>query len=327
MTSKKIFLPIVLLIAGGFFLYMVFAKSNDPEKSKVQQPAEHQHGQTTEKKERKILYYVDSMHPWYKSDKPGIAPDCGMQLTPVYADDETEMAGEASPGTVKLSGKKQQLINLKVVEVSQGTIGQNIRTVGTLQYDETRIAKIHSKIEGWIEQVYVDYTGQFVRKGQPLFSIYSPELVATQQEYLLALKAEQSLGTSEFADVSSGAKSLKVSALRRLKLWDVSDKQIEQLEETQTPMTTITFYSPVSGFVLEKNVFEKQRVTYETQTYSIADISTIWLMADIYEYEAANVKSGQKALMTLSYDPGRKFEGKVTYIYPSLNNMTRTLKV
>lgn len=222
---------------------------------------------------------------------------------------------------------KQQLINLKVVEAVEGPIGQNIRTVGTLQYDETKIAKIHSKIEGWIDKVYVDYTGSFVRKGQPLFSIYSPELVATQQEYLLALKAERTLGESRFVDVSTGSKSLKASAYRRLKLWDVSDAQIKHLEETEEPTTTIIFYSPMSGFVLEKNVFEKQRVTYDTETYSIADLSTIWLMADIYEYEAASVHIGQKATMTLAYDSGRSSEGKVTYIYPALNNMTRTLKV
>jgi RND family efflux transporter MFP subunit len=171
----------------------------------------------------------------------------------------------------------------------------------------------------------VDYTGQLVRKGQPLFSIYSPELVATQQEYLLAVKADRSLKSSEFADVSSGASALRESAYRRLKLWDVSDQQIKKLEETGKPMTTITFYSPVSGYVVTKNVFEKQRITYDTETYTIADLSTIWLMADIYEYEAPRVHVGQKATMTLSYN-GKSYEGIVTYVYPDLNAATRTLK-
>jgi membrane fusion protein, copper/silver efflux system len=319
MSKKKFFVLASAVIAGSLFVYFVLSPAK-AEKSAAVQTKET----AISKKEPKILYYVDPMNPSIRSDKPGKAPD-GMDLTPVYAEDESETA--SSPGSVRLSGQKQQLINLKVVEVQEGPIGQNIQTVGTLQYDETKIAKIHSRIEGWIDKVYVDYIGRLVRKGQPLFSIYSPELVATQQEYLLSLKAERSLGESQFADVSSGAKSLKASAYQRLKLWDVSDQQIKRLEETETPATTITFYSPVSGFVLAKNVFEKQRITYDTETYSIADLSTIWLMADIYEYESSEVHVGQEAVMTLAYDSGRTFEGKVAYIYPGLNNMTRTLKV
>ena len=363
MNKKKIILVAMILLTGSLLIYFVACSQTKQVEKKSVAPAA--------KKEHKILYYVDPMHPSYKSDKPGIAPDCGMQLTPVYADDPAETKQETKkerkilyyvdamnpshrsdqpgkapdgmdlqpvyadeegdtssvPGTVKLSGRKQQLINLKVVEVQQAATGGNIRTVGTFQYDETKIAKIHSKIEGWIDHVYIDYTGQLVHRGQPLFSIYSPELVATQQEYLLAVKAEKSLGGSAFPDVSSGSKALRASAYQRLKLWDVSDQQIKKLEETGMPMTTITFYSPVSGFVTEKNVFEKQRITYDTETYSIADLSTIWLMADVYEYEASRVHVGQKATMTLSYDSGRSFEGKVTYIYPALNEMTRTLKV
>lgn len=360
--NKKITFLAVLVLAASALFYISCSGGPEPKKDQAAASA------TPVKKEPRVLYWVDPMHPTYKSDKPGIAPDCGMKLTPVYAQDidpapskkpaerkilyytdsmnpafrsdkpgkapdgmdlvpvYSDEEGGTSPDSVRISGQKQQLINLKVAEVQQGMIGQNIRTVGTLQYDETKIIKIHSRIEGWADKVFVDYTGESIRKGQPLFSIYSPDLVATQQEYLLALKAEQTLGQSQFADVSSGARSLKASAYRRLKLWDVSDKQIEQLEQTQTPIMSIIFYSPVSGFVLEKNVFEKQRITYDTETYSIADLSTIWLMADLYEYEAASVHPGQKATMTLSYYPGRTFEGTVDFIYPGLNGATRTLK-
>jgi len=320
MNKKIVFLLLMLIVTAALVIYLL-AGSDQSKQAQTKRTIESPQ-QGYSRNERKILYYADPMNPSYRSDKPGTAPD-GMNLTPVYADDKEG----SSPGTVKLSARKEQLVNLKVVEVRQGAIGQHIRTVGTLQYDETKISKIHSRVEGWIDRVYVDYTGQLVRKGQPLFSIYSPELVATQQEYLLAVKADKSLGQSEFMDVSSGAKALKASAYRRLKLWDVSDQQIKKLEETGTPMTTITFFSPASGFVLEKNVFEKQRITYDTETYSIADLSTIWLMADVYEYEAANVHVGQKAIMTLAYNSGLTFEGKVTYIYPALNSMTRTLKV
>ena len=317
MNKKRILITIALILSTSMLFYFLFASRSDPE-----QPAAK--SQKVEKKEPAILYWVDPMHPSYKSDKPGIAPDCGMQLTPVYAEEET--ASDATQGTVRLTGRKQQLINLKVVEVSDQHVMKNIRTVGTLQYDETKVAKIHSKIEGWVERVYVDYTGSFVSKGKPLFSIYSPELLSTQQEYLLAIKAERTLRESEFADVSSGAIALRESAYRRLKLWDVSDQQIKKLEESGKPLTSVIFYSPTSGFVLTKNVFEKQRVDYQTEVYSIADLSTIWLMADIYEYEAPRVRVGQRATMTLPYQPNQHYEGVVTYIYPDLNSMTRTLK-
>lgn len=360
MNKKTVFIVLPVLILGAFFLG-AFLQGRRPAKTSVA---------VEQKKEPKVLYYVDPMHPSYKSDKPGIAPDCGMQLTPVYAEDppnpptlekpeerkilyyqdsmnpsyRSDKPGKAPDGmdlvpvyadedqavngsdTIQVSGRKQQLINLKVAAVQEGLIGHNIRAVGTLQYDETKITKIHPRIEGWVDKVFANSTGGLIKKGQPLFSIYSPDLVATQQEYLLAMKAEQSLGQSQFADVSSGAKSLKASAYQRLRLWDVTDKQIKQLEATQTPLTSVTFYSPLSGFILEKNVFEKQRVTYDTETYSIADLSTIWLMADLYEYEASGVATGQKATVTLSSYPGRTFEGSVDYIYPELNGTTRTLK-
>jgi Cu(I)/Ag(I) efflux system membrane fusion protein len=322
MNKKGIFLTILLLVAASLLFYFIGVSRSSADSKK--QTAQADQNQAQSKSERKVLYWVDSMHPSYKSDKPGIAPDCGMKLTPVYADDTAPSAPK--PGTVRLTGRKQQLINLKVVEVSDQHLMNDLRTVGTLQYDETKVVKIHSKIEGWIEKVYVDYTGGFVRKGQPLFSIYSPELVATQQEYLLAVKADRTLQHSEFADVSSGASALRESAYSRLRLWDVSDQQIKKLEETGKPLTSIAFYSPVSGFVITKNVFDKQRIDYNTEAYSIADLSTIWLMADVYEYEAQNVHVGQKATMTLSYNPEKKYAGTVTYIYPDLNSTTRTLK-
>ena len=316
--NKKTVLILLFVVGIAATIYLIFAKAENNTPATTSQTTKDEKGTP------KILYWVDPMHPSYKSDKPGIAPDCGMQLTPVYAEEETPQS--TAPGVVRLTGRKQQLINLKLVEVADGHVMKNIRTVGTLQYDETKVAKIHSKIEGWIDKIYVDYTGKLVRKGQPLFSIYSPELVATQQEYLLALKAERNLKGSEFADVSGGANALRESAYRRLKLWDVSDQQIRKLEDTGKPMTSITFYSPASGFVLTKNVFEKMRIDYQTEAYSLADLSTIWLIADIYESESSRVHVGQSATMTLSYNPGIRYEGTVAYIYPDISSMTRTLK-
>jgi len=275
--------------------------------------------------ERKILYWVDPMHPAYKSDKPGTAPDCGMDLVPVYAEEAPEE--EMPAGTVRISARKLQLIGVQYGEVRVESVVKTVRTVGRLGYDETKIARIHPKIEGWIEQVYVDFTGKLVEKGQPLLSLYSPELVSTQQEFLIAKKAKDYLAQSSVPGISSNGVSLYEASRERLRLWDITDEQIKELEERGTPTKTLTLYSPIRGFVLSRAAFEKQRVTPETELYAIADLSTIWVLADVYEYELAQIRLGQRATMTLAYFSGRTFRGTITYIYPQLDPATRTLKI
>ena len=181
--------------------------------------------------EKKILYWQDPMHPAYKSDKPGKAPDCGMDLVPIYADGGAS-EGELPAGTVQITSQKQQLIGVQYGEVEQRSLTRTIRAVGRLTYDETRITHVHTKFEGWINKVYVDFTGQLIRKGQPLFTVYSPELVSTQQEYLIAKRAHKYLSDAPYAEVSEGANSLLDSARERLKLWDISDAQIAELDKT-----------------------------------------------------------------------------------------------
>ncbi|MBI4484279.1 MAG: efflux RND transporter periplasmic adaptor subunit [Acidobacteria bacterium] len=276
--------------------------------------------------ERKVLYWVDPMHPAYKWDKPGKAPDCGMDLVPVYAE-EGRAAENLPPDAVQISPRKLQLIGVEYGEVAFQPLSKTIRTVGRLAYDETKIARIHTKIEGWIERVYVDFTGKLVEKNQPLISIYSPELVSTQQEFLLAKKAKDYLKSSPVQQIAANALSLYEASRERLRLWDISEEQIKELEERGASTKTLTLYSPLDGFVLARNAFEKQRVTPETELYAIADLSTVWVLADVYEYELPMIRLGQEATMTLSYSPGKAFTGKVTYIYPQLDNMTRTLKV
>jgi RND family efflux transporter MFP subunit len=275
--------------------------------------------------DRKVLYWQDPMNSGHRSDKPGKAPD-GMDLVPVYA--EEPGAGEKMPeGAFKITPEKQQLIGVKYGEVSFRTLSKSIRAVARLAYDETGITRVHTKIAGWIEHVYVDFTGELVRKGQPLLSIYSPDLVATQEEYLLALKARDKLGNSSFSDVSAGAGSLLDAARRRLELWDFTDEQIADLERTRKPSKAIVLYSTASGFVITRNAYERQRIMPETELYSMANLSTIWAIAEIYEFEAQLVRIGQAAAMTLEAFPGRVFRGKITYIYPQLDDTTRTLKV
>jgi Cu(I)/Ag(I) efflux system membrane fusion protein len=267
---------------------------------------------------RRVLYWVDPMRPAYKSDKPGKAPDCGMDLMPVYENGVGQLAANLPEGAFRISPEKQQLIGVQYGEADYKAVSKTLRAVGRLTYDETKIARVHPKIDGWIEQVYVDFTGKLVKKGQPLISIYSPELLQTQQEFLLARRGRDALAESSFREAVNASESLFQAARKRLELWDISEAQIDELEKSGKPTKTLTLYAPADGFVLARNAFAKQRVTPETELYAIADLSTIWVMADVYEYEAPEIKVGQRADVTLSYYPGRVYRGKVTYIRRSL---------
>ncbi len=276
--------------------------------------------------QRKVLYWYDPMHPAYTSDQPGIAPDCGMNLVPKYAD-EVEAMQDRPPGTVMLSAEKQQLIGVRTTEVRRAPLQRTIRTVGRVEADETKIAHIHVKVSGWVETVYVDFVGKLVRKGQPLFTFYSPDLVSTQQEYLIARRGQKRLGESSYQDVARSAESLLRAARNRLRLWDISDEQIQQLEESSQVTRTMTIYSPINGFVTHRNLYEQAYVKPDTELYMLADLSTIWVYADIYEYEVPFVRVGQRAIMQLSYFPGKTYAGRVSYIYPTLDSKTRTVRV
>jgi Cu(I)/Ag(I) efflux system membrane fusion protein len=281
-------------------------------------------GTAEKKQERRVLYWVDAMNPTRRYNKPGKAPD-GMDLVPIYADENS--SAEMSPNTLKIDPRKLQMIGVQYGTVGYGPLTKTVRTVGRVTYDETKIARIHTKVEGWIDKVFVDFTGKLVEKDQPLISIYSPDLLSTQQEFLIARKAKDYLGNSQIPDVASNANSLYDAARERLRLWDINDAQIQELETRGTPMRALTLESPVSGFVLTRNAFDKQRVTPDTELYTIADLSTVWVLADVYEYEVPMIQLGETAVMKLSYFPGRTYTGKVSYIYPQLDNATRTLKV
>jgi RND family efflux transporter MFP subunit len=275
--------------------------------------------------ERKVLYYYDAMNPTFQSPKPGTATD-GMPLVPRYADEE-EATANMPVGTVKISSGKQQLVGVQTDTVKREPLTRTIRAVAQVQFDETKIARIHVKIAGWVEKVDVDFIGKLVRKDQPLFSLYSPDLVATQQEYLIARRAEKDLASAPFLEVSRGAETLLQAARQRLRLWDMTDEQVRKLDETGEVSRTTTMYSPIGGFVMKREVFERTYITPETELYEIADLSTVWVNAEIYEYEVPYIKLGQIAPMTLSYFPGKNYTGKIVYIYPTVDPMTRTVKV
>ena len=182
--------------------------------------------------ERKLLYCVDPMHPWYKSDKPGIAPDCGMKLVPVYAGEEARYerrANKLPEGSVQITPEKQQLIGVEYGTAEYETVRSSIRAAARVALDETNIAKVHSKLEGWIDQVFADFTGKPVRKGEPLLTIYSPEALATQQEYLLAIKAQHMMHENPVHEMPGSTENLVAAARKRLELWDIGDSQIAEI--------------------------------------------------------------------------------------------------
>jgi len=251
----------------------------------------------------------------------------GHSATETSTDSQSMQGHDTSSGGVNVSSEMQQLVGIRTATAEIRPMMQKIRTVGIVTYDETRIAQVFSKVEGWIEQLLVNYTGTLVRKGQPLFTLYSPDLVATQEEYLLALKAKQTLGSSSIKEISAGSDSLLESAHRRLSLWDISEEQINNLEKTGKPQRTLTFFAPISGFVIKKDAVQGMRVMPDKELYTITDLSTVWVNADIYEYELAHIRVGQKAKMNVASYPARDFVGKVSWISPVLEEKTRTAKV
>jgi Cu(I)/Ag(I) efflux system membrane fusion protein len=234
---------------------------------------------------------------------------------------------EMAPGAVMVSAERQQLIGLKTGLVEHRTIERTIRTVAVVEFDERRLADVNVKIEGWIEHLLVNFTGERVKRGQSLLTLYSPELVSTQEEYLQALRAKERLSASRFPDIAASADTLVTASRRRLQYWDISDEDIAGLERTRAPRKTLTLHSPIDGVVIERLAYRGKKVMSGETLYKVADLSTVWVLGDIYEYEVPAVRLGQPATITLASYPGEVFRGKVSYIYPVLEAKTRTVKV
>ena len=272
------------------------------------------------KKKGKILYWVAPMDPNYRSDKPGKSP-MGMDLVPVYEDE----GGDG--GTIRVDPNTIQSIGVRTAVVRAGELKKTIRTVGRVAYDERRIATVNSKVSGWIEKLYVDTTGEEVRKGAPLIDIYSPDLVSAQQEYLIAHRHYEEVRNSPYPDVVRGAAGMLDSAKKRLAFWDITEAQIGEVERTGTVRKTLTLYSPFRGVVVSKAAFDGAKVMAGMELFRIADISRVWVLGDVYEYELPWMKTGVPATVTLDYLPGRKYQGTVVYVYPYLEGKTRTATV
>lgn len=269
----------------------------------------------------KPLYWKAPMIPGYRSDKPGKSP-MGMDLVPVCPGEES-----ASKGQVRVSPAIEQSIGVKTHPVMRRDLARMVRTVGRVSADEKRITHVHAKIHGWIERLHVNYTGEAVKRGEPLLSLYSPELVSTQEELLLAERYRKETAGSPYADVSQGGRSLYEAARQRLRLWDIPTSEIDRLLRTGRVRKALELVAPSDGYVTKLDVREGSEVRPDDPLYTIADLSHVWIYADVYQSELPWVAVGQRATVELSYLPDRHFEGRVDYVYPVLEGKTRTVKV
>ena len=271
--------------------------------------------------ERKILYWRAPMDPGFVSEQPGKSP-MGMDLIPVYEDDSAPETG------VRVNPNFLQNFSVRTAVVERGSIPVDIRTIGILTYNEKNIALVNPKFEGWIEKSTVNYIGEPVQKGEVLYEVYSPDLVTTQQEYLAALHYLERLSSGGHPDAIARARSLLEAAHERLRYWDITDDQIQELGASRKTSRTLKMISPVSGVLVEKmgNTLEGMRVTPGMNLYKIADLSSVWAEIEVFEYQIQFLALDQTAHITVDAFPGRQWEGKIIYIDPTVNAQTRTLK-
>ncbi|WP_432740537.1 efflux RND transporter periplasmic adaptor subunit [Methylobacter sp. G7] len=275
-------------------------------------------------KEPKILYYRNPMNPSVTSPVP--AKDAmDMDYLPVYEDNDASVAGAA--GTVKIDAVTVQNMGVRTAIAKKTSLSHIVRAVGRVAYDEEHIVRLHPKTEGWIETLRVDKTGQWVKKNEDLLSIYSPQLVASQQEYVLALNGLKVLEKSPIEEIRLGAEEMVTSSRERLKLLDVPEHQLHELMLNRSVKKGLHIHTPAEGIVMQIGAREGQYVTPETELYMIADLSTVWVYAEIYEYELPWVKEGDPVEMQLAGVPGRIFNGHLAFIYPYAEAKTRTIKV
>jgi Cu(I)/Ag(I) efflux system membrane fusion protein len=273
--------------------------------------------------------YQCPMHPSIVQDHPGKCPICGMDLVPMTPASASpgDPGGPAVEGLapVTIDPSRQQLIGLRTAPVTEGKVGGTWRTSGRVAMDETRVRRVTLKVPAFVERVYADFTGKPVRQGEPLFSVYSPDLLAAQEEYLLALRTRQAL--SQAGGMATDGDALVAAARRKLQLWDVPAATLERLAQTGEATRSLTLVSPISGVITKKDVVEGARLEVGATPYEVVDLSRVWVLADVYESELRHVKVGMPATLQLKAFPHRVFAGKVAFLDPVLDPATRTVKV
>lgn len=274
-------------------------------------------------KERRILYYRNPMGLADTSPSPKKDP-MGMDYLPVYEGEE-----ESAPGTatqVRISSEKIQKLGVRTEAAALRDLARSIRAVGRVEANERLIHSVAPKFEGWIERLLVNTTGQPVRRGQPLLEVYSPELVSAQQEYALAAQGLKTLQNAS-PEVQAGIRQLAEASLARLKNWDISDEQLQALSQNGVAKRTLTYRSPANGIVLEKKALQGMRFSAGEALYQIVDVSSVWVVADVFEQDLALIKAGQAATVRVNAYPEREYRAQVAYVYPTLNASTRSVAV
>jgi Cu(I)/Ag(I) efflux system membrane fusion protein len=269
--------------------------------------------------ERKPLFYRNPMNPQDTSPVPK-QDSMGMDYVPVYAEAPSGPRAPAGMSAVAIDATQQHLIGLKTAIATRAPFATSIRTTGRVAFDETRLVQVQPRFEGFVEKLYASYSGKHVDKGEPLAAIYSPELLATEEELLLARRAEGTLSASGLPDAADAARA-------RLRLFGISDAEIARIEASGKPVRALPLLSPISGFVIAKNVVQGARVGASDALFELADLSVVWVLADVYEYELPRLALGQKATLTLSYWPDKIWRGRVGFVSPTVDDKTRTIRV
>jgi membrane fusion protein, copper/silver efflux system len=283
----------------------------------------HEDGSESTHGERKVVGYRSPMDPRVTSPVPR-KDEMGMEYLPIYEDELNGGGKVEGMASVNIEPQRQQLIGLRTTPVTRGEVGGSWRTVGRVAVDETRVHHVNVKVSGFADQVYVDYVGKSVKAGQPLFSIYSPDLLSAEQDYVLAVRTKAALGDG---GTPGAGDDLVAAARERLKLWDISEAELERLEKTGHPQKTLTLYAPMNGVVTKKDVVMGHRLQEGDMPYEITDLSEVWVLADAYESDLARLKLGTSATLSLPAFPNHRFKGRIIFIDPILDPTTRTAKV
>jgi RND family efflux transporter MFP subunit len=322
------FISILIILLGGLGLHVGnepigLHRSSLAIKEVFAAEKGYKAGMIHPKTGKKIKYWTAPMDPTYIRNEPGKSP-MGMELVPVYGEEGEE---KVPSSVIRIDPVTIQNMGVRLARVKRKPLVRNIRAYGTIAYDERRMKVVSAWVGGRIDKLYVDFTGVAVKKGDPLVELYSPALVSTQQELILALETRGRLWTLGNQEALKSASHLVEATKRRLLLWGINKDQIDEIERNRKVKTHMTIHAPIGGTVIDKKAFEGQYVKEGERLYTIADLSSVWVLADVYEYELPWVRNGMPAEMELSYIPGMRFKGKVLYVYPYMDEKTRTAKL
>jgi len=326
--KKKIALPLTLVVLAVVVASWLYKSGKLNKEAGWFKKDGHNHQEQSAKP-----VYTCPMHPFIIKDKPGACPICGMELIKKLGDAQTaatqtpeQKQQAAMLGHVSLSPTQRVMANVATVEVKQEDLNKEINAVGIVQYDQSRQAKVTAWIAGRIDKLHVSAVGAYVGRNRPVAEVYSPDLLASQQEYLLAVKSRDQLKNSPIPSISQNGDGLVQSAKQRLMLFGVKESQIAELERAGKPNIRLPIYTPLSGVVIEKMVQQGQYVNTGDVLFNIADLSQVWVEIEVYENEFPNIKIGQRVEIQSQSFPGKPFSGRISFIYPFLDPKTRTVK-